>query len=215
MRAASASGKLAVAREPVAERRALGGGGDEVDDSLRLAAVAHRHDARIVERRHPLERLQHPLGRRERGETRGDDVHLHRLGVAPVPRREGEEHRALGNLLGDLVAFGEDPADLLQLVRGRGLRVVTARRGAAGRVGAGTGARRDVACAEPGDPLIHRRVGLGLQMLPHQRRVDAGELERAHPVARRRRAISINPSAARVLTGSAAASRRHQRAAAA
>ena len=46
------------------------------------------------------------------------------------------------------------------------------------------GGRGDVAGAEPGDPALDRRVRLGFQVLPHQARVYAGELQRPSPIAR-------------------------------
>ena len=177
--------ELAVAREAVAEGGALDRRRGEPDDALQQTAVADRDDARVVQRRHPLEGREHPVDRRERGQPRREHVQLDRPRVPAVAGREAQQHRALARAVGNLEPLGEGAADLLQLARGRGPGLFRAgSRAAPERRRPGVGRRGKLARAEPDQPGLDGRIGLGLEVLPHQRRVHAGELKRADTVAR-------------------------------
>jgi hypothetical protein len=110
-------------------------------------------------------------------------VDLYWPGVAPVARREGEKHGPLAGLVADLIPLTERALDFGQLALGD-LASTDARPGRPGTRRARRGGGREVARAEPSHPALHRGVGLGLQVLPHQSRVHAGELERSHAIAR-------------------------------
>ena len=184
-RSASSSGSCRSRSDPVAERRALDRRRGEPDDPLQQAAVADRDDARVVQRRHPLEGRQHPVHRRERREPRREHVQLDRARVPPVARREAEQHRALRRAVGHLEPLGEGAADLLQLTRGGGPGLVRAGRGTAPeRRGPGVGRRQCLTRAETDQPGLDGGIGLGLEVLPDERRVHARELQRTDAVAR-------------------------------
>ena len=201
--------QLPVLGQPVPERRALHRQRGEVDHAVHDAALAQRHDARLVQRGHPLERLEHAAAAAERGEAGIEHVKLDRTRVAPVAGGEGEEHGALAGLVAHLIALGERALELAHLER-RGLaRILGAHRWPVrSAAGAGTSPERSraIQLSTAGSGSVSRCWRTRLECTPANCSAPARS-----PAAT---SDSMSPSAALVLTGSAAASRRHQRAAA-